>query len=594
MLKEIKKGLNIWRKLMYVLTPEQKKYGIVVFLMSIFGALLETLGVSVIIPVVQAMISPRTLFTNSYAAFFLDLFGITTESGLVLLMCFAVVIVYVFKNAYLVFLSWVRAKYSSKIMREISVRIMHSYMKRNYSFFLKTNIGELVRGTSGDANGIYNIIYQGFRIASESLTAFFICVYIVSTDFQLAMSVVIVGFICLVLIGVVFRKLIKKFADMNWKYAALVSKYMMEAYGGIKEILVMRRQKFFVSKYENAYKEQQKAVIGNTVSAESPAYIIEAICISGIIIAVGFRVRNMADPSSFIPQLSAFAIAAFKILPSLGRISSAFNTFVYHIPFLNDAYNDFTEVNNAEKSCSQEMNDSFCEAEKIKFKKCLTINSITWKYSDAEEPVLKDLSLTVWRGESIGIIGESGAGKSTLMDVILGLYRPQKGNIAIDNTDVANIPNEWSKMIGYVPQTVYLTNDTIRNNVTFGIPEENVSDNQVWNALSEAHIADYVESLPDKLDTVVGDRGVRFSGGQRQRIAIARAIYYDPEILVFDEATSALDNETEASVMESIEMLHGKKTLIIVAHRLSTIQKCDRVFEVKDGHAVLKKIMKVQ
>lgn len=584
MIKDLKSLKDVWHKLMYVLDSNQKKIGILVFIMSIIGALLETLGVSVIVPFVEAMVSPSELLDNMYIGLLFRTLHLSSESNIILIMCILVVIVYLLKNLYLILLSWVRSKYSCKILRELSTRVMRSYMKREYTFFIKTNIGALIRGTAHDANGIYAIIYQGFRIISEGLTAFFICIYILTADFWLALCVIGVGLLCLALITITFRKPLKHVAEINFKYESLVSKYMMEAYSGIKEIMVTHRQKYFVSKYEDAYSKQQNATVVNTVAQESPAYIIEALCISGIIIAVAFRVVGMEDPSTFIPKLSAFAVAAFKILPSLGRISNAFNAVIFHLPYLNDAYSDFKEVENANQFIKNDGQMVLNEQGEIHLNDSIVIDNISWRYPDAKAPVFENLNLVIKKGNSIGIIGESGAGKSTLMDTILGLYKPQEGHISVDGKDISTIPMTWAKMIGYVPQSVFLTNDTIRNNVTFGIFENYISDDQVWKTLEDAQIADFVRTLPDGLDTVVGDRGIRFSGGQRQRIAIARALYYDPDILIFDEATSALDNDTEAALMESIESFHGKKTLIIVAHRLTTIRNCDEIYRIENGN----------
>lgn len=218
----------------------------------------------------------------------------------------------------------------------------------------------------------------------------------------------------------------------------------------------------------------------------------------------------------------------------------------------------------------------------------IKIEHITWKYPNSDKLILKDLSMEIGRGESIAFIGASGAGKTTLADIILGLYKPQEGKILVDNVDISAIPKQWSKMIGYVPQQVFLTDDTIRNNIAFGINEENIDENAIWSALEMAQLSEFIKTLSEGLDTRVGERGIKFSGGQRQRVAIARALYYNPDILVFDEATSALDNETESAVMESIDLLKGRKTLVIIAHRLSTVANCDRIYEIVDGKAVLR------
>ena len=375
-------------------------------------------------------------------------------------------------------------------------------------------------------------------------------------------------------------------------YNALQTKYMLEAYGGIKEILVMQRQKYFVDNYERTLTEMQRSTIGQNVASESPAYVIETMCVMGIISAVGIRISGMENATAYIPSLASFAMAAFRIMPSLGRITSAINNLMYNYSSLNAAYDNLHEVNMAEKNNARERKNIKEKQTKknksINFYDKMQIKNISWKYENTERFVISKLSITISKGESVGIIGTSGAGKSTLMDIILGLLKPQEGEVLVDNVDVFAIPSLWAKMVGYVPQTVYLMDDSIRNNIAFGIEEEKISDEKIWSVLKSAQIDQFVKNLPQGLDTYVGERGVRFSGGQRQRIAIARALYYDPQIIVFDEATSALDNDTEGAVMQSIENLRGVKTTIIVAHRLSTITGCDRIYEIRDGVAIEK------
>ncbi len=295
----------------------------------------------------------------------------------------------------------------------------------------------------------------------------------------------------------------------------------------------------------------------------------------------------MDNPVAYLPQLAALAMAVFRILPSLGRIANNLNLLIFNIPSLNATFTNLKEMEMYEKQKNKNDNNRNFDEETIVFSQNVTINNISWKYEGNRKKTIDCLNMVIEKGASVGIIGSSGAGKSTLIDIILGLLQPQQGNIKVDGIDISDMYKQWSKIIGYVPQTVYLTNDTIRRNVAFGISDEQINDQLIWDALKKAQIDDFVRSLPEKLDTVIGDQGIRISGGQRQRISIARALYYNPEIIVFDEATSALDNETESAVMESIDSLHGVKTLIIVAHRLSTIKNCDKVYEIVDGVAVL-------
>ena len=293
---------------------------------------------------------------------------------------------------------------------------------------------------------------------------------------------------------------------------------------------------------------------------------------------------------AFVPKLGAFAMAAFKILPSIGKVSSRATTMAYSFPRLENVYHNVVEAKEYEKQREKYVKENIVNKNvevSTEFEQVLSINHVEWKYREQIKPVLENVTLEIRRGESIALIGESGSGKTTLSDIILGLLHPQKGSVYMDGIDVYGMPEEWAKVIGYVPQSVFLIDDTIRNNVAFGL--KNVDDTDIWYALEQAQLKKFVESLPEGLDTMVGEQGIKFSGGQRQRVAIARALFSRPQILVLDEATAALDNETEAAVMEAIDALQGKMTLIIVAHRLSTIRNCDKIYEICNGRAELRK-----
>ena len=295
---------------------------------------------------------------------------------------------------------------------------------------------------------------------------------------------------------------------------------------------------------------------------------------------------------TFIPVLGTFAMAAFKILPSVSKIATRVNSLVFYQKQLDATYDYLKAAREYEaemRAYSQKHIGKILDRDvEIEFRDKLSIQNIKWKYLNSKEYVIDGLYLDIKKGESVALIGPSGAGKTTLADIIMGLLKPEAGTVEMDGKDIFAIPHQWARLIGYVPQSVFLTDDTLRNNVAFGVDEKEISDDKIWNALEKAQLREFAESLPYGLDTFVGERGVKFSGGQRQRVAIARALYENPEILVFDEATSALDNETEAAVMESIDSLQGVKTLIIIAHRLSTIRKCNKIYEVRDGVAVLR------
>ena len=457
--------------------------------------------------------------------------------------------------------------------------MMNSYIHRGYSFFLNTNTSHLLRGVGGDVSGVHSVINSLLKITIEGFTALLIIIYIFLQDALVASIVSGVGIACVLFLVFFFKNKIYRL------YIGITNKNSLQVFEGIKEIMVMHREKHFTDEYEKSFGIMQKANVVHTVSSEVPANIIEASCIAALILALVIRMNQGVDVTEFIPKLGSFAVAAFRVLPSLGRISSAFNSMVYAIPSMNACYENVLDADR-NRGSEKYLIES---GQHLTFEKEISVEHVSFRYENTDKDVLSDISLKIKKGSSVALIGASGAGKTTLADIILGLLRPSDGKVLSDGHDIHQDPSSWASLIGFVPQSVYLIDDTIRNNVAFGIDQNKIDDTKVWKALEEAQLADFVHSLPNGLDNIVGDRGVRISGGQRQRIAIARAMYEDPEILVLDEATSALDSETEAAVMESINYLHGKKTLIIIAHRLTTIERCNYVYEVADGKLITRR-----
>lgn len=586
-LQKVKEELQ---KILYILNREQKIYGVVVFVCSLIGAILEVLGVGIIMPLVQAFMDTNKLMKNSIICRIVQIFGINQDdsSGIIILLTCGVIIIFVLKNIYFILLSWIRIKFSCKISRELSTKMMSNYMKRGYEFFLNHNTAELSRNISGDVSGVDTIIYQLLRVLVDSLTIFMIVIYIMITDWMISVAVVVMALICLAIIYGYFRVQMREAGKHFNEYNKISGQYLLQALHGIKEILVMNRQEYFIKNYENANREKQRGAIKQTVGAESPAYIIEGICVGGLLAVVCVRlVISEQSALDLVPALSAFAVGAFRILPSLGRISSALNTAIYYMPSLEHVYENMREIENNSEDANKAVIEPKNEIN-VEFEKEICIKNITWHYQNAERDVISNLELVIPKGTSIAFIGQSGAGKTTLADIVLGLLQPQKGSVYIDGQDIFKLGDQLRQLMGYVPQTVYMTDDTIRNNVAFGLERENINDTKVWKALEQAQLKEFVEKLPEGLNTYVGDRGIRFSGGQRQRIAIARALYENPEIIIFDEATAALDGETEAAVMDSINSLQEYKTVIIIAHRLTTIKKCDKIYEIKDGKAFVR------
>ncbi|MDD3139987.1 MAG: ABC transporter ATP-binding protein [Lachnospiraceae bacterium] len=597
-MKYINDVKQILHQITFILTQKQKRSFYGLFIITLIGSLLEMIGIYVILPFIQAVMNPEELLKNKAFSYFVKGLHVNDARGVLLLMGIVVVIVYIIMNSFLVFVEYRRNLFRCDFKKDLSVKMLKTYMKRPYSFFINTNSARVLKSIEDDADGVYFIFDNGFRLIAELTTTALIGVFIVSIDMIMAVGILGIAFVTMLIILFGFKGKLIHLGEQQREASIQLGKQAGQAIWGYKEIKVMHRAKTFQKIYESSAEDARKINVSFNYISSLPEKIIGTVCICGMISLVCIRLLMEGNTASFIPKLATFAVAAFRIIPAISRISSRINTVLFYRPSLNATYNNVIEVNEYEKELEAYKNENknpeitlkenTSMGEKQSFDDKLEIKNVAWKYEDAEDYVFKDISITIKKGESVGFIGASGAGKTTLADIILGLMRPKKGKILVDGVDVYLIPKQWSRIIGYVPQVVYLTDESIKKNVAFGIPENEIDEQLIWNALEQAQLKTFVEQLPEQLETRVGERGVKFSGGQRQRVAIARALYCNPEILVLDEATSALDNETENAVMESINALQGSKTLIIVAHRLTTIINCDAIYEIKNEGAQLR------
>lgn len=597
---------SLIKKTLYMMNRSQKVLCFLVLIITAIGSLLECLGVSLIIPLVNVIQNPDSIFQSGY---FKNISFVQTMTyyQAVGFIGGCVILLYIIKNLFFISMSWVRSKFSCKIQREMAVKMLTSYLSRGYQFFLNKNWGELSRGVVGDTAAVYNVLNATLRLLSEAFTIVLICGFMFITDWIMAVSMVALALICLLLIYFIFRKKMYKAGEQHRKYNANANQALIQAIQGAKDVLLLRKQRHFINSYEKNQIQVQNAQCKQVVGGESPAYIIEGICVSGLMLIVCSRVvMGDADPN-FIAVLASFAVGAFRILPSLGKISTSLNMLTNALPSVDALYQQVIEAEDYAKEhpdavfetehqtrlfglISKETSNSSVSEPHVKdqaeekFHKELMVENISFRYREDLQNVLQNVCLTIKKGQAIAFIGTSGAGKSTLVDILLGLLVPQQGAIYMDGAKITDISEKWSETVGYVPQAVFLSATSIKENVAFGEEESEIDVERVREALERAELLDFVNNLPKGIETYVGDRGVQLSGGQRQRIAIARALYYRPEIMVLDEATSALDNDTEAAIMSAIDSLQGHVTLIIVAHRLSTVKNCDVIYEVRDGN----------
>lgn len=585
-MQNIKTFVTMYKQLIAILNSKQKRQALLVAVMAIFSALLETMGVSVILPFILAMLQPEQLMQNQYIKLVLDIFNITDVTSILIVTAILIVGVYIAKNAFILIFNHVQLNFRNRLERDLSILMLRSYIYKPYKFFLDINSAEIMRGITGDISGVATTVDSFCNLFNEGLTCILLGLLLITINPLMAVSLLALAAVTALILVLGLRK---KIGECGAKCRDAFAKRYQHAYqavNGIKEIQVMKRQNNFLKYYEDAsvvacsYNTQYLWI------SKLPSRVIETIFISGLIVMVLLCMKSVDNLSVLVAQFGAVAVASVRILPSISNIANAMNSLVYQRPALESAYENITKLGlSFQKVSSLEQANA---RDNIGFNDCLFIRGISWKYREDLPNILENLNLEIRPGEAIGLIGESGAGKTTLADIILGLFQPQSGEITVDGKSIFDENTEWHKLIGYVPQNVYLIDDTIRNNILFGVDEKDIDEKLIWRAVEQAQLKSFVENLPQGLDTILGERGVKISGGQRQRIAIARALYYNPEILVLDEATSALDNDTEGAIMESINTLQGEKTLIIVAHRLTTIANCDKVYEIKEGKAILK------
>lgn len=586
-MNELRKVKDIVNKFRFILTTQQKIYFCIVLVMSLFTAVLEMLGVAAIVPILNMMLDMDAARQKWYVRPFIELLHLDTDQQLIWFMCGLVIALYVFKNVYNIFYNWVYLKYANKIQRELSVRVLSAYMKQGYIFFVENNTAALLQGVSGDVGAVYSIIKTIYTLFTKILTVICIGIYIFVQSSDMAVVLCGLAVMCLVLLQLFYRKPMSVNGKKNRQLSQDVYKISLEAIQGNKEIIAMHKQDFFTKYYERIVAKRNRVLVKVELGTLSPAYVIEMICITGLMAAVAVQMGQTDDVSGLITRLSTIAVGAFRILPALGGITSGINAITMYTAQLNRTYQTLNTVKLLEEE-EQKKEKNYKVKRVVGFEKELNVHNVTFGYPNGEGVVLDQVNLMVKKGQSIALIGPSGAGKTTLADIILGLLKPSAGKVMMDGINIEELEEDWSRVVGYVPQTMYLIDDTIKYNIAFGELEQDIDEDRVWEALRIAQLDTYIKGLDKGIDTRVGELGVRFSGGQRQRLAIARALYRNPDILILDEATASLDNETESEVMKAIEALQGYKTLIIVAHRLTTVRKCDIIYEVKEGTVVKK------
>ncbi|MBQ7615521.1 MAG: ABC transporter ATP-binding protein [Butyrivibrio sp.] len=580
---------KIYSKLKVLLDAKQKRQMVGIVILMLIGGVLESLGIAMIAPVMQVVIDPQQVQESKVLSGIYNLFHLSSTTQLAALIMISLILVFVIKNIFLYCMNVVQLRFVYTNQFATSRRMMINFMQRPYEYYLNADTTVIQRNITSDVNNLYALILSCLQLISEIIVFVCLVAILLSQDAKMTLTIAILLVIVLLVIKYFIKPVMVKAGQENQDYYSGLYKWIYESVTGIKEIKVANKENYFINGYADCGAGYVNAVQKYSLYNSTPRLLIETIAIAGM---VGYMLAVMATGTSLtalLPQLTVLAAAAARLLPSANRINNYLTSIAYFEPFLDNVSDNLqTEIHDESISYNSEDYRTKTEVKKLPVHELIRMENITYKYPNTDKLILDKATMEIPVGKSVGIVGTSGAGKTTIVDVLLGLLAPEEGRILADGVDVNTNYTGWLKNIGYIPQTIFMTDSTIRKNVAFGVPDDEIDDEKVWQALREAALDQFVKELPEGLDTQIGERGIRLSGGQRQRIGIARALFEDPEVLVLDEATSALDNDTEAAIMDSINRLHGRKTLVIIAHRLQTIEKCDMIYNIGDGKATLK------
>ncbi len=576
----------MFKKINYVLDRRQKTNLSVLLVIILIGAFVELLGVSAIMPLIDVAMEPGTIGEKWYFVLISRNTGITDANQMIVLLAFVLIAIYILKNIYVTMMYSLQYRFIFNNQQRLSVRMMKSYMQQDYLFHVSRNVAEFQRNIVNDVNGFYTVTLNALQFLAEFSVSVVLVAFLLVQDWVSTLAVASLLFLFMGFFTIFFRKVLVRIGEESRLANVSVTKWLLQAFSGVKEIKVANKERFFIANYDRSYRDCARIQRQQSMLTYLPKPVMETVCICSLMIAMIIKIVVVkSDITSFVTTLSVFAVAAFRMLPSFNKITGYISGMMFNKPSIDAVYNDLREIEQLMARRTADHEDTV----KVKLGTAIRLDRVSFRYPKAEKWILKNASLEISKNTSVALIGASGAGKTTAADLILGILEPQEGAVMIDGTDIRRCMTSWHEDVGYIPQTIYLMDDSIRANIAFGIPEAEIDDDAVEKALQEAQLDRFVHTLPEGAGTVIGDRGVKLSGGQRQRIGIARALYRNPSVLILDEATSALDNETEKEVMEAIDGLHGTRTLIVIAHRLSTIKKCDRIYEVENGVFVEKK-----
>ena len=570
--------MSTFSKTRLLLSRAERRSALLLLALMLVGMTLETLCTGLVIPAIALMMQQDLATTYPQFQPLLAALGNPSRSELILQVMLGLVAIYFVKNLFLAYLAWRQTRFAFGVQAQLSQRLFTVYLRQPYTFHLQRNSAQLIRNVTGEVGMFTDAIVNSLNIVTELLVLLGISALLLAVEpLGTLIAVVALG-------GAAWgfhrgmRGRIVRWGESRQLHDGLRLQHLQQGLGGAKDVKLLGRESTFLDQYR--VHNTQSARVGQFQATLQmlPRLWLELLAVVGLATLVLAMLAQGRDTATIVPTLALFAAAAFRLMPSVNRVLAAAQVLRYYLPVINTLHHEL-KLAAPEQTAGRRQSASGFQTD-------IHLAGVRYAYPSAAASALDDLTLRIRKGESIGLVGPSGSGKSTLVDVILGLLTPQVGQVLVDGEDIQENLRAWQDQIGYVPQSIYLTDDTLRRNVAFGLPGAAIDDAAVRHAVRAAQLEEFVSSLPNGLETLVGERGIRLSGGQRQRIGIARALYHDPAVLVLDEATSALDTATERGVMQAVTALRGGKTILIVAHRLSTVGSCDRLYRLEHGRIV--------
>ena len=569
-------------KIKFILGKNTLKFYLMI-LLFLFSSVVELIGIGIIYPYIKIVSDYTSFESNEYIMIFVDIFGLATKEEILVGVSIALVSVFVLRNIVYFSVQYMIQYNTNTVLETLRNKMFDSYIYAPYQFFIKSNNADLINKITSDTGNFTNNVYINIlRFLSDAILLSVVFITLISLSFWVLP--VLVFFVSFVFVFYKFSKnKTFEYGKIGTKSNENIIRNITQSISGIKITKIHLLEKYFSNSVHTNTNNIKIATSKFWAFLIVPKLIIESILILSIASFVVYFVFNGYDTTSLVSMLSVIGIAALRLLPSINNITNSISAIRHGMPVVNKLYDDLVELDEVSK-LSQFNNEI---SKKLELKESIELKDISFYYEKSDDLVLDKINIAIQKGHSIGIIGKSGAGKSTFVDLILGLLEPLNGQVVLDDAVTVDTKSgSWKNLLGYVPQQIYLTDDTILANIAFGIELEKIDGEKVDEILKMVNLYDFINTLPQGVETIVGENGIRLSGGQRQRIGIARALYKDPQILIFDEATSALDSETERVVTEAIESLSDSKTMIIVAHRIETLKKCNKIYELANGSVV--------